>query len=649
LKSQRLALVTKVNDCVLLVHDQVPYFLGGVPVSQVNRTIIERCLEGWLFLLEDLMLRLGYSDEARIDRTNNFVQTLIRVDFTEILDYLDSVSMYLISTGAGIDGFKHLQCPALDGSFVEGRLLSPINGAIYSFFLENEPSKKAHFLAIALQFLKYPLKLELQDIGLEEQALEKYLEIEDELATMKPIPLDLENSISRIIGRWFKDFHIGNLRPAHGPGSVAEGPLTLATKFEKLGCDAVMKIALRNHSFPNSYTEYYPYQPLEGIVRTSRTIFVPKTASKLRTISMEPVSLQYIQQGVMKEIYDFIERHPYLGVRIRLRDQGQNQILAWEGSLRGNYCTIDLSHASDSVSWDLVRRVFKTVPHLYRWLLATRSTSTLLPDGTTRRLLKYAPMGSALCFPVECIIFAALVEHTLGQGCTHRAQDFPVYSVYGDDLVVPTGISEELLKVLSLCGFAVNVRKTHCTGSYRESCGREYYAGVDISVLAYRTPFYKSRVSPSAYGSWCSGANNAYFHHLPLYRWYLITKILSTRRSSGPYFGYSPECSPQLFSIQPTNFHVRKRWSKRYQRWEGRFTLVKSRPRGGELEDDTLAYFSKLVEMAWRPTCLGPRLLDESAPPIAMQGCVEFFSSTTAPIIPFIKHSVLSARDWDGT
>jgi hypothetical protein len=599
------------------------------------------------------MLRLEIPIEGRRQRMQNFFCALISCDLNEYLDFFDRVVTFLLEDNCDIEGFKAHQCHSLDGVDVSRGLLSPINTAIYGYLTDSRVEVKAHFLAISLQHLKYSSKLEFRAVGLEDQALEKYLEAEEELATMGTFDSDMVNSLSAIMRDWLngstpeRKFEIRELKPNHGPGSVAEGNLTPAQKFHRLSCDKKLAIVLSGSSDDSIAQSYYPLCPGTHIDRTSRTVFVPKTATKLRTISMEPASLQYIQQGVMKEIYRFIERHPYLGCRIRLSDQTQNQVLALEGSKYGNLCTIDLSHASDSVSWDLVKRVFRSVPHLYKWLIATRSFRTELPDGTLTTLHKYAPMGSALCFPIECLLFACAVEHALRQACTPVERSRLFYSVYGDDLVVPTKIAEYVIDILSRMGFTVNRRKTFISGPYRESCGKEYYAGIDISVLYYRIPFYNERVSPSAYASMCGMCNNAYLHRLPNLRSYFISKILDSRRLP-PYFEYSPEVSPGLYSPTPTNFRMKARWNKGLQRFEGRAVSVKSRPRSDEPGDDTLRYFIKLVEMAWRDSSR-PIHDGESSLPYAMQGCVEFFSSTTVPVVPFVRVSRTSSHDWDGT
>lgn len=639
MKTSRLALVSSVNDYVLYVRSHTLFFLGGVTLTVRDREIFLTMLRFWLFLLKDLMLRLNLSEKSQLDRYANFIGALSCCDLREILVYLDSVALYMCTEAPTIEGFKALQCRALDGTDVSGRLLSPINVAVFDFLTEPNLDKKAYFLEIVLKFLRFPLKLRFEDVDLQTSAIESYLETEAQLSTVE-LPLDVCDQLGHIIKRWFNSFRIDNLLPLNGPGSVAEGSLTTAQKYHAMEIDNRITVILSNSNGPQEADSYFPIQPGRNLTRRSRTVFVPKTALKLRTISMEPVALQYLQQGVMFELYRFIEEHPYLGVRVKLRDQTQNQIFAWEGSKYGSYATIDLSHASDSVSWALVRRVFKSVPSLYKWLLATRSHETMLPDGTILQLKKFAPMGSALCFPIECILFAAVVEHVLDKkGCTHQ-----LWSVYGDDLILPATCAQDVIDILESLGFTVNCRKTYLTGNYRESCGKEYYAGKDISALYFRIPFYGTRITPSAYGAMCSLANNAFWHNLPTFRDYVITEIIAAKRP-GPYFGYSPNRSPELYSPNPTNFHVKSRWSKRYQRFEGKFLTVKSRPRNLQPGDEALAYFIRLVEMAR----LRRGKVNECGFPPALQGSVEFFSSTVNPIEPFVNPTKVDAWDWDGT
>lgn len=654
MKQERLDLDLRVQGYVSQIRSHASLRVGGMPASPTNREILARCVEAWLVLSEDLMLRQGIAPHARSQRMENMFSVLLDSDMVDIVSFLDAIYHRLITDSIPHPSQFKPVCDELtsDSRLDHKRLLSPVNLAIYSFLIETSDETKAHLLSSIAQFVRYPRKLEFQDIGLEQKALEEYLLTEQELDA---VPQDDEErlsktleGVSQVIKDWFEDFHIENLLPKHGVGSVAEGPLSLCEKFQTMRVDGMVKTILNHSSGAYVYREYFPIPPEDGLERISRTIFVPKTATKLRTISMEPATLQYLQQGVMSELYRYIEHHPFLGVRIKLDDQGQNQVLALEGSMTHSYGTIDLSKASDSVSWNLVRRVFRSVPRLYKWLLATRSSSTLLPNGETIPLKKFAPMGSALCFPIECIIFAAIVEYASAAACKRLRIPKRVYSVYGDDLVVQSECYEDVIDALLLCGFHVNASKSYNVGRYRESCGKEYYAGFDISPLYYRIPFYRSKISPSAYSSWCGLANNAFLHHLPLLRLFAVRKVLESGRRRGPYFTVSPYVSPSLYSDQPTNFHVDWFWNADYQRLEGRFCTVKSRQRGGELTDDALAYFCKLVDLARRPR---GRVTndDESAPLYAMHGLIEFFSSINRPIRAYTIHQMDCTHDWSGT
>lgn len=641
MKQERLDLVTRIEGHVLSVRGQALCLDGDETFSSKNTITISRMLEAWLFLSEDLMIRQNIPLAGRCQRMTNFCHSFATTPFKVMLQLFDDIYTYLVTDMCpDYSAFKQY-CSLVSPDADCSGLLSIINRVVGSFLTETNESCKAYFLSSISQFLRFPRKLELQSIGLEAEALESYKETEEELEAVLCDDDQIFDDLEAIIKGWFGDFHIDNLRPNNGPGSVAEGPLTLFEKFHSMKVDQTLKVLLNSTTLnPLEYTGYFPVQPEEGLVRISRTVFVPKTATKLRTISMEPCSLQYIQQGVMKELYEYIGKHPYLRIRVVLDDQTQNQVLALEGSMCHNYGTIDLSHASDSVSWGLIRRVFRSVPLLYKWLLATRSNKTLLPDGTLLTLNKFAPMGSALCFPIECILFASIVEYA-SRKVHKRARERMLFSVYGDDLVVPSTYYDETINALRRCGFVVNGAKSFNTTHYRESCGKEYYRGYDITPLYYRTPFYNRKITPSVYGSWCSSANNAYFHRLPMYRYFLLQKILSVRKM-WPYFGASPSKSPYLFSPEPTNFHVKSRWSRSLQRQEGRFTVVKTKQRDTSMTDDNLRYFCTLVEMSRRKT----KHPNKEVSSIALHGCVEFFSSTVLPITDWCARDLRISHDW---
>lgn len=574
----------------------VNHHLGGLPASRSNLLLLQQYYEAWFNLARDVMIWQCLPEESQVGRLENLSQAIAESDSLDILNVCQSAAALLISNAVNTySEFKAQLCVSHSVPLsVLGRLLSPINPVLVALF--QSPDVKAESLQPVLSFLRFGKKLEFSSIGLELKSITAYLETEARLAT---VSIDRSSSLikgmNKIMVTWLKHLDLSMLIPRHGSGSVAEGSLDTWEKFQELRDDTYLRIVLGQY-----WHEYYPLGSKGDLARISRTIFVPKTFSKLRTISMEPATLQYFQQGVMLRLYDYIDRHPYMGRRVKLKDQTQNQRFAWQGSMDNSLSTIDLSAASDSVSWLLVKAVFAQTP-LLKWLYATRSKRTVLPDGSSLALLKYAPMGSALCFPIQCLLFAALIEHISQEWCHTSGQAKLDYSVFGDDLVVPTCITPTVVGALQSIGFVVNTEKSFVDGPFRESCGKDYYEGIDVSSPYYRLPaFNRACLPPDVYSSICSSANLAYGKNLLTLRRYYISILLCTRQTY-PYFTSSDMESPNLFSTSPTNFHVKKRWHVDHQRWSGWFCSVKSKPKHKEpLTEDHVRYFVKLSEMARR-------------------------------------------------
>jgi len=212
-------------------------------------------------------------------------------------------------------------------------------------------------------------------------------------------------------------------------------------------------------------------------------------------------------------------------------------------------------------------------------------------------------MGSALCFPVECLVFAAVIEYVTQEWCNRGRLVKPAYSVFGDDLVVATEISSDVIEALTSLGFTVNHDKSFINGKFKESCGGDYYAGIDVSSLYYSIDCYNPRkLSPEVYAALCSICNMCMERGLHELRGFILKLVLPY----GPYFTDTTMRSPELCSPQPTNYHVRRKWNEEYQCWLGRFCQVLSKP--VELEsdsqgrrrknDDDVAYFFRLAQMA---------------------------------------------------
>ncbi len=290
------------------------------------------------------------------------------------------------------------------------------------------------------------------------------------------------------------------LRPRHGPGSTADRLLG-NEKFDLLEwprrLDEVFPFG--EYAVPNErYIEdrYRDVTLLElWEERPVRVVAVPKTAKAPRIIAIEPTAMQYMQQALSSVLVRLIERDDNVvaGAMVGFADQNPNRRLAREGSLTGSFATLDLSEASDRVSHLLVQNL------VYRWPLVreafevTRSYRADVQGFGVLPLAKYASMGSALTFPVEAMCFLTLVflaiEWEQGFPLTRdqiKSEFLGRVLVYGDDIIVPAAYAPSVAWTLEAFGLKVNQGKSFWTGKFRESCGREYYDGHDVSVVKVR-------------------------------------------------------------------------------------------------------------------------------------------------------------------
>lgn len=233
--------------------------------------------------------------------------------------------------------------------------------------------------------------------------------------------------------------------------------------------------------------EYFAYNYTHGVEifdkvpcdPPARLTFVPKDSRGPRAICMEPPERMYIQKGLQEALYTYIERYSIARGQINFVDQTINRDLAKLGSYCGMLSTIDLKDASDMVPWNLVASM--VTKEWYLALNATRSSKvSYLNKGTGLRvdisLNKYAPMGSALCFPIEAMVF-----WTIAREVTSTCY------VYGDDLIVPTEDFYKVIEHLEAFGLVVNRQKSLSRGYFRESCGGDYYLGYDISYTRLKS------------------------------------------------------------------------------------------------------------------------------------------------------------------
>nr|APG77239.1 hypothetical protein [Hubei levi-like virus 1] len=290
--------------------------------------------------------------------------------------------------------------------------------------------------------------------------------------------------------------YVNGVMPKHGPGATAE---RITSNQKYVFSEWPQRL---NNAFPaweNIVATLDDYESLEqldflepGQERPVRVVTVPKTLKTPRIIAIEPVAMQYMQQGILELFEDGVSRFDIPRNFISWKSQIPNQELARKGSADGSLATLDLSEASDRVSNQLVRLLFEDHPHLMEAVDATRSRKADVPGHGVIRLAKFASMGSALCFPIESMVFMTVlfcgIEDELNRPLTRKdiKSYFGRVRTYGDDIIVPTGYVHSVVNSLETFGFKVNSNKSFWTGKFRESCGKYYYDGVDISFVRFR-------------------------------------------------------------------------------------------------------------------------------------------------------------------
>ena len=340
----------------------------------------------------------------------------------------------------------------------------------------------------------------------ERNALNGYVETDAELAAagMAFDPDDLREfgRICRILfGRVLGDMDnlhaTQQLVPKHGPGATADR-LSGNRKFdleewhwrlERGGFHSVDYLLPSPRFWMNLGRVNFANPEDE---RPVRVIAVPKTLRTPRIIAEEPTCMQYAQQALATSLVPRLESDRLAGHFVGFTNQEPNQKLALQGSKDGSLATLDLSEASDRVHNQLVEVMLTGFTNLRDAVQACRSTRADVRGHGIIPLTKFASMGSALCFPIEAMVFTTAVFMGIQKRIGHQmtVKDIKALRgrvrVYGDDIIVPTHFAMSVSDQLEALGFKVNRHKSFWSGKFRESCGKEYYAGYDVSVIKLR-------------------------------------------------------------------------------------------------------------------------------------------------------------------
>lgn len=314
-------------------------------------------------------------------------------------------------------------------------------------------------------------------------------------------------SVQNVVARWLGPLP-EHLEGAFGPGTVFEANTwddafrckTVGDKLSNIPSVTSGAREIFSHYFwDTSWGRHFllnSYQHALPSVRGNRFTTVDKDASTDRGICIEPSANVFLQLAVGRVMKRRLKR---AGIDLET-GQETHRRLAKFASETGNYATIDLKAASDTVASSLVKLFMEKTPLWYDLLASLRSPATRVNERWVR-LEKFSSMGNGFTFELETLIFAAIC-YTACRGGENVDLGRGIW-VYGDDIIVPHEFAPDVLAALRYFGFTPNGSKTFVAGSFRESCGGDYFMGYDVRP-------YQLKEFPNAPQEWISVANGLY-------------------------------------------------------------------------------------------------------------------------------------------
>lgn len=392
-------------------------------------------------------------------------------------------------------------------------------------------------------------------------------------------------------------FEASKIIPKHGPGAVSDSCGESKFDFPHWSDKLAGLFPAEDFAYYNAASVWNDSEDGGPLLSKgeppSKLIAVPKTQKGPRLIASEPTAHQWIQQGILGMLIPKMDK-TWLKYCVSIRDQQPSRDLALLASTQCHLSTVDLSSASDRVSCWLVERIFRgnegflSMMHAARtrWLVQTLDKK--LPKFS--RMRKFTTMGSALTFPVQTIIYAIIcvgVDIWAGEapevGGLRRLMNDPTrfssrrfssrtieaskrIRVFGDDIIHPVESTPLLVETLSCLGLKVNLHKTFLSGFFRESCGLDAYAGVDV------TPTYVNelpiKTEPESLISVIESSNN--FHLRGLWRTadYLKNTLPQWVRKDLAVKGIGSGAFGLVSFVGADVSHLKQRWNDQLHHWD---------------------------------------------------------------------------------
>ena len=338
---------------------------------------------------------------------------------------------------------------------------------------------------LAIHFLEGALDREDGQIGTPEGACSRLI-------------AEARKEMAKLLGKVPSD-----LKGRFGPGATYGDRGQLTTVPDKMSSRPTLTSSALWWLFPWSSTAWAKACAADGreveSVRGNRFTTVPKDCTKDRGIAVEPSVNLFYQLALGRAMRNALKRHCNIDLT---HGQAIHRRVAREASTHGCFATLDLSNASDTICTNLVKLL---LPRKWWELVSSlRSPRTLFREKWVR-LEKFSSMGNGFTFELETAVFLSVILAVRNLRSVREPLEALVEPgrdvfVYGDDIIIPTDYAQDVISALTYCGFSINKDKSFVDGHFRESCGGDYFKGVDVR------PFFLKEY-PDEPQDWISIAN----------------------------------------------------------------------------------------------------------------------------------------------
>jgi hypothetical protein len=206
------------------------------------------------------------------------------------------------------------------------------------------------------------------------------------------------------------------------------------------------------------------YQECDALTLTG----VPKSWKSYRMICPNTVLGGFYSSGLARVFQIRLEN---VGLDIR-RLQNLHKIYAERASVTRESVTVDLSRASDV---PLCQHLNKLLPREWYRAVKFGRIPNVMIDGSKTMQTSFMAMGIGYTFTLETLVFWSLLK-----AIQELTGIKGLISVFGDDLIYPRRMHKFVKVAFKNIGLRINKEKSYVESNFRESCGGDYYHGVDV-------------------------------------------------------------------------------------------------------------------------------------------------------------------------